>query len=250
MQQNMEALFLGPKVLFLYRGIQRGCMEIKRCDDCGRFLGEKSFHWLNKKKGYRQSCCKRCNSNRSYLWRLNNKDHIREYKKIWRKNNEEHIVEYHKNWSKNNREHLRGYRTQYRRDNREHIREYHKQYYENNREKCLEYSRQCYKDDPEYRKQYQKDNPEKMLARKAKRRVAKKNQTVALTNIEKDKYKFIYKVASTMANYVVDHIQPISKGGSDHPDNLQILRKDLNREKYNKYPLTGEERVKYTGFKL
>ena len=60
-------------------------MNIKRCIDCRRFLGENSFHWRNRKKQWRHSCCKRCDKNRLYLWRLDNqeKNYDKEYTRGW-----------------------------------------------------------------------------------------------------------------------------------------------------------------------
>lgn len=59
-----------------------------------------------------------------------------------------------------------------------------------------------------------------------------------------------YKVCQSLEGYEVDHFQPLSKGGLHHQDNLQILLRELNREKSNKWPLTEEEKIKYVGFKL
>lgn len=184
-------------------------MKIKRCTVCGKFLGEDSFNWTNKKKGYRKSLCKKCSSTEFYLWRLDNEEYFNEYYKQWRKDNQEKYIGYQKQWCEDNKDHI-----------------------------------------AEYQKEWNTCNYNKKIALNAKRRVKKKNQTVFLTDLEKDRVKFIYKVASTMKDGVVDHIQPISKGGSDHPDNLQILTRELNAQKHNKWPLTSEEKIKYTGFKI
>lgn len=48
----------------------------------------------------------------------------------------------------------------------------------------------------------------------------------------------------------VDHWKPLSKGGLHHEDNLQILLKYLNREKFAKYPLTEKEQKRYEGFRI
>ncbi len=204
---------------------------IKRCSDCRRFLSEDDFGWLNKKKGYKKSCCKRCALNRNYLWDLDNSEYFEQHYQ----ENKEHKKKYYQD----NKEQILERNKQYQKDNKEYIAERDKKYRKDNKEQILKRN-----------KQYRKNNPDKINAKTAKRRVAKKNQTVPLTDIEKDRVKFIYKIVSTMADYVIDHIQPISKGGSDHPANLQILHKNLNSEKHNKWPLTEEEETKYRGFRL
>ncbi len=196
-------------------------MKIKRCGDCGRFLGINSFNWENKKKGHLKSYCKRCNSNRKYLWTLDNKDHYHEYQK------------------------------QYNSDNKEHRNEKSKQHYQDN----PEYYKQYCKDNKEHRnecsKQYQKDNLDKCAAISAKRYAVKRNQSPKLTETEKKRVYYLYKFSNILGKYFqVDHYQPINKGGLHHPDNLQILTRDLNKEKSDKWPLTEEEKIKYEGFRI
>lgn len=73
------------------------------------------------------------------------------------------------------------------------------------------------------------------------RRINKKNNTSNLKENEKKKVILYYQVSEYLGkDWNVDHIQPISKGGSDHPDNLQILPNDLNFRKKNQYPLSLE----------
>jgi hypothetical protein len=49
--------------------------------------------------------------------------------------------------------------------------------------------------------------------------VMKLNQTSQFTEIEQNRIKFIYKVASTMVDYHVDHIHPLSRGGLHYRSN-------------------------------
>ncbi len=37
-------------------------------------------------------------------------------------------------------------------------------------------------------------------------------------------------------SWEIDHIKPVSKGGTDSPKNLQPLQTDANREKGDRYP--------------
>ena len=105
--------------------------------------------------------------------------------------------------------------------------------------------------DNEYRKTWSKDNPDKVRAsyyryyeknkhiyikNSAKRRATLKMQTPDLTTEEISRLNYIYwlrKDLETVSGefYDVDHVHPISKGGLHHPDNLQVLPRDLNRSK-------------------
>ena len=85
------------------------------------------------------------------------------------------------------------------------------------------------------------------------RRQRKKDQIAPNFNIEK--VALIYQVCNAMnkesnETYVVDHIKPLSRGGLNGQDNLQILSRSLNAKKWAKWPLTEEERIKYTGITL
>jgi hypothetical protein len=85
-------------------------------------------------------------------------------------------------------------------------------------------------------------------AKSQKRHANKRNQTPSDANL--DLIQLYYTVSETMEGYEVDHIKPLSKGGLHHEDNLQLLDKKLNREKFNKWPLTEEEKIKYKGIRL
>jgi len=217
-------------------------MKIKRCSDCGRFLGEDHFGWLNKTKGYRQPYCKRCNSNRYYLWKLDNKDHIKKYQKEWYEKNKERVKKCVKNWCAENQGHKKEYNKQWYADNREYRKEYLKQWYAENIEHRLEYQRQWQADNPEYKKQWQKENRDKIYSLNSKRRAMKLNQTPDLTIEEMEHIKSIYKFCNELNSHFgeksfhVDHIQPLSKGGFHTGDNLQIIPTSQNLAKGSKCP--------------
>lgn len=85
------------------------------------------------------------------------------------------------------------------------------------------------------------------------RRERMRNQ-VAI-NFDINKVILIYQVCSELNRkgkdvYVVDHVKPLSKGGLQGQDNLQILTWHLNAKKHNKWPLSEEEKIKYAGIVL
>jgi len=87
----------------------------------------------------------------------------------------------------------------------------------------------------------------------AEYRARRKNHTPV--NADRKKIQEIYSYCAKLNkesffNYEIDHIQPISKGGLHHQNNLQILKAELNSEKHNKWPLNQEEQIKYAGIIL
>jgi hypothetical protein len=81
--------------------------------------------------------------------------------------------------------------------------------------------------------------PEKVKIHKyalnAKHRASKRNQTPELTEVEKKKVILYYRISKYLGeDWHVDHIQPISKGGLHHPDNLQVIPATENLKKNNK----------------
>jgi len=74
---------------------------------------------------------------------------------------------------------------------------------------------------------------EYFCASSSRRRASIKNQTPILTELEKKKVMLYYQIASYLGeDWQVDHIQPISKGGLHHPDNLQVISKEENFKKH------------------
>ena len=168
-------------------------MEIKRCLYCGRFLAIYSFHWANRKKRYRQPYCKKCQRNRAILWRMDNPDQ-RDRK------------EYNKQWKGNNVDYWK------------HYAEGHKEYIK------------------KYRSCWAEENRGKLNGYEANRRALKLNQYDPTTDLEKvaELYKLAFTLSKkTLQSYEVDHIIPLSKGGTGHEKNLQIITAHQNRSKHN-----------------
>jgi len=216
--------------------------NIKRCMDCGRFLSEDVFHKYGPDNRYIKSHCKRCASNRMYIWRLENKNN-ENYKK--------YCSSYAKKWYLNNIKHKNKYDSLYYIENKEYKKEYQnlKRKENPNYKKCwVKKNRRHVR---QYDNQWRKSNLNKVYTINAKRRVNKINQTPKLTTVEIKKIQLLYEISNILGkDFVVDHVKPVSKGGLHHPNNLQILTKNLNIEKSNKWPLTEKETLKYNGFKI
>ena len=93
-------------------------------------------------------------------------------------------------------------------------------------------------------RQWTKDNPEKNREKAARRRARKLSATPSWLSAEqRAKIKRLYKLATLMeeitgVKYHVDHIIPLQGQnvcGLHTPENLQVLRADLNLSKSNLY---------------
>lgn len=137
--------------------------------------------------------------------------------------------------------------------NKEKSKAYHRQRYIDNREKAREQSkarRAEKKLDPQWveaerarSRERHKRNPEEKRSYVRKRRAllrgaeGRHNAKDIHRLLEAQGHKCNYCTTDLGDGYEVDHIQPISRGGSNWPSNLQILCKDCNRRKWCKDPI-------------
>ena len=178
----------------------------KECTKCGEIKPLYSFH---KDKsgafGLRYFCIK-CVSD----YQKGEKRQAAERMRRWRKSNPE----------KNRAQSALNYRRTLDKDP-----DYFKKWQMVNKDKCRESERR-----------YSKNNPSKIAAKAARRRIKRKEQTVSLSSREEKMVQIIYSRSQDMGpDYVVDHITPVSRGGSDHPTNLQIITAEENGKKSNKF---------------
>lgn len=171
----------------------------KNCTKCGvsKSLEEFSKH----KNGLygRNSECKTCQSQREKKYKDTRREYIKKYNKMWNKNNKDHILEYNK-----------------------------------------KYVTQRYKKDPVYKfKAYTRSHINLRLKNFLK---TKKGRTLDYLGCNWDTYiNHLEKQFDDNMSWEnwgtyweVDHIIPLSKGGSFHYTNCQPLTVEENRSKNNK----------------
>ena len=201
---------------------------LKRCFVCKEWLSFDNFcKDKNRLDGLQprcRSCCAECYSR---------------YHKDNREKMVARVAEYHKK----NKEKRTIYSKEYYRKNKKELDEKGVEYRKNNKAKS--YARGV---------RYREANKEKVRAQWGERRARKLQQTPQ--NADMVVIMLYYAVCSETNDILgdtffhVDHIQPLSKSGLHHEDNLQILEASLNLLKSDKWPLTNEEQTKYRGITI
>lgn len=207
---------------------------IKICTKCNRLLVANSmnFHTQMKGKYGVMSYCKECTKK----YNSEHKEHQAEYCKQWRANNKQHIAEYRKQHYRDNKERYAEYDKKYYKNNKEHIAEYGKQWASNNRERKNEIGRKA------------------QHKRRAKLKFNGGEYTLEQWQecLEFFNYTCAYSGEPiNNSNTNIEHIIPISKGGSNNIYNivpaLDIVNKSKNAsdmlEWYKEQPYYSEERL-------
>ncbi len=140
--------------------------------------------------------------------------------KEWRTENADHIAEYNKD-----------YKKVYRVESKDKLRELKSKYYHENRERLA----------PKYR-EYVQNNREKVYAnshnRRAKYRLIEGKFTAEdIKRLEKIQNNKCAECRNVLVKRHIDHIMPLALGGTNWPNNLQLLCPSCNCRKSSKHPL-------------
>lgn len=208
----------------------------QRCVICSI---ESRINWTNKN---RDIVNKRQNQKR-----LENREEVRKKEREWYHKNKDKIVSVKTKWRDNNKDLLKKNRIKRYWENPEKYREIQRQYKSENKNTVDAYNSKYYQENVEKEKTrvklWQKENPETIKIINKNRRARKKNAegkyTLAdikrIRKDQKDKCGYCEELLGSIVH--IDHIIPLSNGGTNWPRNIQILCPTCNMRKKAKDPI-------------
>lgn len=221
----------------------------KRCSKCKEQKVRAEFHNRKSSKDGLYSQCKKCVSDYTLTYNENNREAVRLRSKQYRDKN----PEYFSNYRQIHKEEISAYRRERYAINKESEKSYHhKRYIENHFQELLR--RKTYRDNNRLfvrqgQRRWDRNNPERRKVNSHKRRARNRN---AVGSYNHEDVKEIYSKQQGLCYYCKepvlpsgchhDHMIPLSRGGSNYPDNIAISCPTCNLRKGNK---TAEEFFEY-----
>ena len=197
----------------------------KKCSICNIVKPITDFHHL--KSGVIESRCKICQSKQASLWGKMNKERKSANTKRWIAENAERVKNKVNQWKENHRETIKAYK-----------RKYNEKHPDGNRERSLRWARA----NPEKRKtsieKWIKKHPDKRREYNQTRRAKKLEVGGTITEREwkslLDKCDNKCLKCGSTKKLTLDHVVPVSAGGSNTIDNAQVLCQSCNSSKGTK----------------
>ena len=204
--------------------------ETKRCKKCSeeKPLSEFYRHGGNK-KGYRPKC-RKCTSN--HIKESPSYEHRLAKNAEYRANNIEKRKQSYANWYAKDPSKKKIYNSRYVKENFISVGEYRKRYYSSNADKIKAKSAEWKKQNPERVRVHNRNREAKEIAAKGTHTAADVQQLLVL-----QKNKCAVCRTSIANEYHVDHVIPLSAGGGNGKDNLQLLCPSCNLSKGAKHPV-------------
>jgi len=228
----------------------------KTCNKCKQTLSLDNFGNHSYASDGLRSWCKKCNHEASKSYRKNNPEKVRETKRNWAAKNKDKKAASDKKYYEKNKEHISEYQKKYRQDNYERLQEGSKKYRLENKEKKAATDRawaQANKDKVnENSRRYRQRHPEKQneIHRNYNQRNPNVWRTIAQNRRTRKLENGLFKVTIKDMNNILtkpcaycgskkqitlDHVIPISRGGTHSIGNLLPACKSCNSKKHAKF---------------
>jgi len=172
----------------------------KVCTVCGKEKDLSEFNWKNRAKGYRKSACRECTTKADAQWKAANIDHVRQKDAEYRAKRRMELVEKQHKWREANPDRYRQIHSKWKRNNKDTV---------------------------------------NALTHKRRAQIAGGEGSYTAADWEAIKQRQDYRCLfcgkrEPDITLTVDHIVPVSQGGSSYPDNLQGLCKSCNSKKWKR----------------
>lgn len=199
----------------------------KKCSKCKT---EKELILFSKNKQSAdglQSVCKECANKAALDYYSNNKERILAREKA--RGNEK--LDYNKNYKEMKKAEIDAYNADYREKNRLILAEKRRQYYEKNSDKCRELTRRWGKKNLAAYRNYHHNRRVRLIGAGG---TLSKGLSENLLVLQKGKCGCC---KSKLDEFHMDHIIPLSKGGKNSDENIQLLCPKCNLKKGAKHPV-------------
>lgn len=215
------------------------------CNKCGNSYPRTSEYWYNRARskdglGY---ICKSCAKAKAKQWIVDNPDRVKARNKRYYQENAERMRAKTKKWYQENTERARATIKNHYQENKESYRASNRKWVTTNPERAKEIQQSFNERRPDRRReiarQYNKRNPEKMRQIRHKRwaieHSAEGHFTAAdITQLYEEQCgRCAYCGITLHGEYHVDHIIPLSRNGTNWPDNLALACQLCNLSKNN-----------------
>ncbi|QMV32410.1 hypothetical protein 8G_00016 [Ralstonia phage Hyacinthe] len=218
----------------------------KCCTKCGIKKPTSEFGKRKASKDGLHVYCKSCRKTEHADYYSRNREKVQAKNEKWKAENADRLREYMAAYYQANREHLDALNAAWARKNPILRAEWSRKDYHKHKPKRLSASRKWREANAEYlaakSREYRLANPEMIRAYRWNRKARKRNAEGYYTG--KDIAKLFASQrgrcaccgCSIRSGYHIDHIHPLSKGGSNWPHNLQLLCQRCNLRKKDKDP--------------
>lgn len=240
------------------KGMEDNVPITRICTLCGQEKGLDHFYKAKLGKYGTTARCKPCHSQ----WAKDNKDRANATKKQWVERNLEKNLQIKRDYYHQNSEKCSAYRKQHYQLNKEHVSAVNKSWRERNLERVKENAKRYADENAEAIKEkariYREANRESI--RERRRLSYQKDKTKAYSDrhiyrarknnaggkftmdqigelAERQKYRCVVCKGSIRKKYHIDHIVPLSRGGTNYIENIQLLCPECNLQKGAKDPV-------------